>query len=248
MARPTDECDAGAVPPEDPLRKEYPPIPEKPPPFDLDALRRIAKPETRRLRWRRGKGLPQLEEAAPKVTTARASVALLALIPDQEQCVALRDALAEGGAPYGMPPRLTLRNGLSMQDVGAWRDAILKVTRAWRPFTVRLRPPQVVDNRMLSLAPVGDAVANLQAALGSSLISAGFAPRTGDVADPVLLLAGTFTGVNRSGLHELGNAVRDRVRFPMDFTATTLYTVAEADGDSDLPIDAFPLGSGLLGG
>jgi hypothetical protein len=28
----------------------------------------------------------------------------------------------------------------------------------------------------------------------------------------------------------------------MDFTATTLYTVAEADGDSDLPIDAFVLG------
>jgi hypothetical protein len=112
---------------------------------------------------------------------------------------------------------------------------------------VRLRPPEILDNRMLSLAPVGDGVANLQAALGSSLISAGFAPRAGDVADPVLLLAGTFTGVTRSGLHELGNAVRDRVRFPMDFTATTLYTVAEADGDSDLPIDAFPLGPGPLG-
>lgn len=242
MARLRDECDAGAVPPEDPLGKEYPPIPEKPPPFDLDALRRIAKPETRRRRWRLGKGLSQLEEPAPKVTTARASVALLALIPDPEQCVALREALAEGGAPYAIPPRLTLRNGLSMQDEAAWRDAILRVTRAWRPFTVRLRPPEVIANRMLSLAPVGDAVANLQNALGSSLISAGFAPRAGDVADPVLTLAGTFTGMTRSGLHELGNSVRDRVRFPMDFTATTLFTVAEADGDSNLPIDAFVLG------
>jgi hypothetical protein len=231
------------VPPEDPLHKEYPPLPDKPPPFDLDALKRISKPETRRFRWRRGKGLPQLEEAAPKVTTARSSVALLALIPDPEQCVALREALAEGGAPYAMPPRLTLRNGLSMQDEGAWRDVILSVTRRWSPFTVRLRPPEVVENRMLSLAPVGDNVANLQHALGSSLIAAGFAPRTGDVADPVLMLAGTFTGVTRSGLHELGNAVRDRIAFPMDFRATTLYTVAEADGDSDLPIDAFPLGS-----
>ena len=99
MAWRLDECDAGAVPPEDPLRKEYPPLPDKPPPFDLDALKRISKPETRRFRWRRGKGLPQLEEAAPKVTTARSSVALLALIPDPEQCVALREALAEGGAP-----------------------------------------------------------------------------------------------------------------------------------------------------
>ena len=247
MARPPDGCDAGWVPPKDPLHQEYPPIPEKPPPFDLDSLGRIAKPETRRLRWRRGKGLPQLEEVAPKVTTARASVALLALIPDPEQCVALRDALAEGGAPYAMPPRLTLRNGLSMQDEGAWRDAILRVARSWRPFTVRLRPPEVVDDRMLALAPVGDSVASLQAALGNSLISAGFAPRMGDVADPVLVLAGTFTGVTRSGLHELGNAIRDRVPFPMDFTATTLYTVAEADGDSNLPIDAFPLGSGPLG-
>jgi hypothetical protein len=100
----------------------------------------------------------------------------------------------------------------------------------------------VVENRMLSLAPVGDAVADLQVALGNSLISAGFAPRVGDVAAPVLLLAGTFTGVTRSGLHELGNAIRDRIRFPMEFTATTLYTVAEADGDSDLPVDGFVLG------
>jgi hypothetical protein len=230
------------VPPDDPLRKDYPPLPEKPPPFDLDALKRIAKPETRRFRWRRGRGLPQLEEAAPKVTTARSSVALLALIPDPEQCLALRDALAAGGAPYAMPPRLTLRNGLSMQDEGAWRVAILKVTRGWRTFTVRLRPPEVIEERMLSLAPVGDNVSDLQHALGRSLITAGFAPRTGDVADPVLVLAGTFTGVTRSGLHELRNAVHDQVSFPMDFRATTLYTVAEADGDSDLPIDAFPLG------
>jgi hypothetical protein len=242
MAWPLDECDAGAMSPDDPLHKEYPPLPEKPPPFDLDALRRISKPEARRFRWRRGKGLPQLEEAAPKVTTARSSVALLALIPDPEQCLALREALAQGGAPYAMPPRLTLRNGLSMQDEGAWRDAVLTVTRAWRPFTVRLGPPEVLEDRMLSLTPVGDTVSDLQHALGRSLIAAGFAPRTGDVADPVLLLAGTFTGVTRSGLHELGNAVRDRVSFPMDFRATTLYTVAEADGDSDLPIDAFPLG------
>jgi len=242
MARRGDEWDAGAVPPEDPLRKEYPPLPQKAPPFDLDALGRISKPETRRFRWRRGRHRSPAHDPAPKVTTARSSVALLALISAPEQCVALRDALAAGGAPYAMPPRLTLRNGLSMQDEGAWRSAILEVTRAWRPFTVRLRPPEVVEERMLSLAPVGDSVADLQDALGRSLITAGFAPRTGDVASPVLLLAGTFTGVTRSGLHELANAVRDRIRFPMDFRATTLYTVAEADGDSDLPIDAFPLG------
>ena len=86
------------------------------------------------------------------------------------------DALAEAGAPYAMPPRLTLRNGLSMQDEGAWRKAILEVTRGWRPFTVRLRQPEVVENRLLSLAPVGDGVADLQEALGRSLITAGFVP------------------------------------------------------------------------
>ena len=107
---------------------------------------------------------------------------------------------------------------------------------------MRLRPPEVIEDRLLSIAPVGDNVADLQDALGRSLITAGFVPRTGDVADPVLLLAGTFTGVTRSGLHELANAVRDRIQFPLDFRATTLYAVAEADGDSDLPIDAFPLG------
>jgi hypothetical protein len=230
------------VPPDDPLRKVYPPIPAKPPPFDLDSLGRIAKPETHRVRWPRRKRSRQRRDAAPKVTTARASVALLALIPDPEQCVALREALARGGAPYAMPPRLTLRNGLSMQDEGAWRDAILKVTQSWRPFTVRLRPPEVVENRMLSLAPVGDAVAKLQVALGNSLMSAGFAPRVGDVADPVMLLAGTFTGFTRSGLHELGSAIRDQIPFPMEFTATMLYAVAEADGDSDLPVDGFVLG------
>jgi hypothetical protein len=231
-----------AVPPEDPLHKEYPPLPEKGPPFDLDALGRIAKPDARRFRWRRGKRRPQAADTPPTVTTARSSVALLALIPDPEQCLALRDALADAGAPYAMPPRLTLRNGLSMQDEGAWRNAIVEVTRGWRPFRVRLRQPEVIEDRLLSLAPVGDGVADLQGALGRALMTAGFAPRAGDVADPVLLLAGTFTGVTRSQLHELGNAVRDRIEFPMDFRATTLYTVAEADGDSDLPIDAFPLG------
>jgi hypothetical protein len=231
-----------SVPPEDPLRKEYPPLPEKPPPFDLDALGRISKPEARRFRWRRGKGGSQVEEAAPKVTTARSSVAMLALIPDPEQCAAIRGALAQGGAPYALPPRLTLRNGLSMQDEAAWREAVVRVTRAWRPFTVRLRPPEVVEDRMLCLDPVGDAVADLQWALGNALISAGFAPRTGDVSAPVLMLAGTFTGLSRAELHELGNVLRDHITFPMDFKATTLYAVAEADRDGDLPIDAFRLG------
>lgn len=231
-----------AVPPRDPLREEFPPLPEKPPPFDLDALGRISKPETRRFGWRRSRRMTHVEEA-PKVTTARSSVTLLALIPAPEQCMALRDALAEGGAPYAIPPRLTLRNGLSMQDEAAWRESVVRVTRTWRPFTVRLRPPEVLENRMLCLEPVGDGVRDLQSAVGNSLIASGFAPRMGDVSEPLLLLAGTFTGVTRSELHELGNAVRDRVTFPMDFRATALYAIAEAGGDGDLPIDAFPLGS-----
>ena len=126
----------GAMPPKDPLRKEYPPLPEKGPPFDLDALGRIAKPDPPRFRWRRRKRQAQASEAAPKVTTARSSVALLALIPDPEQCLAFRDALAEAGAPYAMPPRLTLRNGLSLQDEGAWRKAIRAVLSAEHPTVV----------------------------------------------------------------------------------------------------------------
>ena len=250
MADRLDGCDADAMahedppPPRDPLRQEYPAIPAKPPPFDLDALGRIAKPEPRRVRRRRGKGgLHQRGAAVPRVTTARSSVVLLALIPDPEQCAALRAALDAGGAPYAMPPRVVLRNRLSMQDEVSWRDAVAKVTRAWRPFTVRLRPPEVVDERMLCLNPVGDAIGDLQHALGQSLISAGFAPRVGDVASARLLLAGTFTGLPRSQLHELGNSVRDRVAFPMEFRAGTLYAVAEAAADDDLPIDAFPLGA-----
>ncbi len=230
--------------PEDPLsKKEWPPLPEKPPPFDLDALRQISEPDgsTRRW-WRRKRGnAGGAKEPAPKVTTARASVALLALIPDPEQCLALREALAAAGAPYALPPRLTLRNGLSMQDEGAWRDAIQGVTRTWRPFTVRLRPPEVIDDRMVCLEPVGDGVSDLQHALVNALSIAGFLPRTGDVSEPVLLLAGTFTGLTRVGLHELANAVRDGVRFPMDFRASTVYAVAEAAADDDMPVDAFPL-------
>ncbi|HXY94808.1 MAG TPA: hypothetical protein VEP49_20260 [Acidimicrobiia bacterium] len=227
--------------PDDPLHREYPPLPEKPPPFDLDALGRIERPSVRRFRWRRGRGLPQLEEAAPKVTTARSSVALLALIPGSEQCAAIRDALGHAGAPYAVPPRLTLRNGLSMQDERAWRVAVEQVTSAWRPFTVRLRPPELLDDRMVCLAPVGDAVSDLQHALGSALSTAGFVPRSGDVASPVVLLGGTFTGLNRQQLHELVNAVADSVDFPMDFRASAVYAVAEAADDADLPIDAFPL-------
>jgi hypothetical protein len=228
--------------PDDPAREAYPPIPEKPPPFDLDALKRIAKPAPRRLRWRRGKGgMPQLENVRPKVTTPRASVVLLALIPGPEQCDALRSAVADAGAPYGVPPRLTLRNGLSMQDQTAWRPAIEEVTGKWRPFTVRLRPPEVVD-RLVYMEPVGDAVSDLQHAVGAALSSAGFIARTGDVSAPVVPLAGTFTGLTATELHDLANAVRDQVQFPMDFRATTLYAVAEAAVDDDLPVDAFPFG------
>jgi hypothetical protein len=229
--------------PDDPLRKEYPEIPAKPPPFDLDALKRIERPAPRRLRWRRGKGGMQLEDARPKVTTPRASVVLLALIPGPEQCEALRAAVAAAGAPYGVPPRLTLRNGLSMQDETAWRPAIQGVTNRWRPFTVRLRPPEVVDNRLVSLEPVGDAVSDLQHALGTALSSAGFVARTGDVSAPVVPLAGTFTGLTRAQLHDLANAVRDQVTFPMDFRATTLYAMAEAAVDDDIPVDAFAFGA-----
>jgi hypothetical protein len=230
------------VAPDDPLRKEYPPLPEKPPPFDLDALRRIGPRPPRRLRWRRRKGgVPQLEDPAPKVTTARASVVLLALVPEPQQCAAIRTAVAEAGVPYAVPPRLTLRNGLSTQDEAVWREAVRGVTERWRPFTVRLLPPDVVDDRMVCLETVGDAVSDLQHALGSSLAAAGFLPMAGDVSEPVLLLAATFTGLTRSQLHELAGAVRDRVSFPMDFRARTLYAVAEAAGDDDLPVDAFPL-------
>jgi hypothetical protein len=226
--------------PDDPLRRDYPPIPPKPPPFDLDALRRIERPAPRRLRWRRGRGMPQLEDARPTVTTPRASVVLLALIPDPEQCNALRSAVAAAGAPYEVPPRLTLRNGLSIQDETAWRPAVHEVTSHWRPFTVRLRPPEVVDDRLVSIAPVGDAVSDLQHAIGAALSKAGFVARTGDVSAPVVPLAGTFTGLNRVQLHDLANAVRDGLAFPMDFRATTLYAVAEAAVEDDLPVDAFP--------
>jgi hypothetical protein len=234
------------MPPEDPLaKKEWPPLPEKPQPFDLDALRRISVPERSRRRWwRRKRSETGGHEPPPKVTTARTSAVLLALIPTPEQCLTIRDALAAAGAPYAVPPRLVLRNGLSLQDQLAWRDAVQGVARAWRPFTVRIRPPEVLDDRMVCLQPVGDAVSDLQHALVTALSFAGFLPRAGDVSEPVLALAGTFTGLTRIELHELANAVRDQVTFPMDFAATTVYAVAEAADDDDMPVDAFPLTGG----
>ena len=151
--------------------------------------------------------------------------------------------LAEGGAPYAIPPRLTLRNGLSMQDEGAWRDAILKVTRAWRPFTVRLRPPEVMANRMLSLAPVGDGVANLQTRIGEladlGRLRTARRRRRRSGVDP----RGHVHRRDAIGIARVGQC-RPRPGAASRWTsrATTLYTVAEADGDSDLPIDAFVLG------
>lgn len=235
------------MPPKDPRRPEQRPLPEKPPPFDLDALRGISKPETRKLRWRRGKGLPELEEAAPTVITPRSSVALLALIPTAGQCAAIRAALADADVPYAVPIRLTLRNGLSMQDEAGWRPAIESVTQTRRPFTVRLGPPELRGNRLVCLMPVGDAVSDLQHALNLSLGAAGYLPHAGDVAQPLVLLAGTFTGLNLSQLHELVNVVTDRVTFPMDFRATALYTVAEASDADDLPMDAFPFAGPVTG-
>jgi hypothetical protein len=233
------------VPPQDPLRREYPPVPAKPPPFDLDALQRISKPEPRRLRWRRNRGrgnATELVDAAPKVTTSRASVVMLAIQPPEEQRAMLRAALAAGGAEYSLPPRLTLRNGLSMQDQAAWGDCIQAVTRAWKPFTVRLQPPEVVDSRMLCLAPVGDRVADLQQALGHSLFAAGFVARVGDVSTPTMLLASTFTGATHAELHDLGSVMRDLVPFPIDFRVGELYALSEARGEDQPPIAVYPFG------
>jgi hypothetical protein len=234
------------MPPQDPLRREYPPLPEKPPPFDLDALQRISKPEPRRLRWRRNRGrghTTELVDATPKVTTSRASVVMLVIQPPAEQRAALRAALAAGGAEYSLPPRLTLRNGLSMQDQAAWSDCIQAVTRLWKPFMVRLRPPEVVDSRMLCLAPVGDRVTDLQQALGHSLFSAGFVARVGDVSTPTMLLASTFTGATHAELHELGNVVQDLVQFPIDFRVSELHAVWEAGAEDDPPVATYPLGA-----
>ncbi len=232
------------MPPKDPLRRDFPPVPDKPPPFDLDALQRISRPEPRRLRWRKGRrgAASELVEATPKVTTARSSVVMLVVAPPAEQRAALRAALAAGGAEYTLPPRLTLRNGLSMQDEAAWSDCVRGVTRLWQPFTVRLRPPEVVDSRMLCATPVGDRVSDLQQALGNALFAAGFVARVGDVSAPTMLLASTFTGATHAQLHELGNVVRDLVEFPIDFRVTELNAVWEAGAEDDPPVTTYPLG------
>jgi hypothetical protein len=229
--------------PKDPLRPEFPPIPEKPPPFDLDALRRIPSPEPRRMRWRRRKGARvELVDVKPQVTTARSSVVMLALEPTAEQSAAIRDALVAGGVEYTLPPRLILRNGLSLQDEMAWSDAVRGVTRAWKPFTVRLRPPEVVDSRMLSVTPVGDRVADLQQAIEAALSASGFVARVGDVSSPTMMLASTFTGSTHAELHTLGNVVRDRVAFPLDFRVTALHAVQEAATGDEPPLASFDLG------
>ncbi len=227
--------------PDDPLHREYPPLQPKPEPFDLDALPRLSSRASRRFRWRRRKRSSHRDDPAPTVTSARPSVALLALLPGPEQCAAIRGVLAASGAPYAVPPRLPLRNGLSLEHEAAWRNAIQQVTRSWPAFTVLLRAPELLDQRMVCLAPVGDAVPDLQYALSSSLSAAGFVPRAGDVGAPLLLLAGTFTGLSQSQLYGLIDAVRDRMTFPMEFAASTVYAVAEAPDDRDLPVDAFPL-------
>ena len=177
------------------------------------------------------------------MTTARSSVVMLVLSPPEEQRAALRAALAAGGAEYTLPPRLTLRNGLSMQDEAAWSDCVRGVTRTWRPFAVRLRPPEVVDSRMLCLMPVGDRVSDLQQALGNALFAAGFVARVGDVSAPTMLLASTFTGATHTELHKLGNVVQDRVQFPIEFRVTELHAVWEAGAEDDPPVAIYPLGA-----
>jgi hypothetical protein len=213
-------------------------------PFDLDALERISRPAPRWSRWMRGeRRAARRDDTTPVVTTPRASVALLALIPDPEQCTALRSAIAAAGAPYSLPPRLTLRNGLDMGSEDTWGDAVRGVTSRRPSFTVRLRPPEVIDGRMVCCAPVGDSVVDLQRALDNALSAVGMVAQPGDVAAPVLLLAGTFTGLVRSALHELANVVGASVRFPVEFEATIVYALAEAGGDGDVPLVGFRLGS-----
>jgi 2'-5' RNA ligase superfamily len=225
-----------------PPPRPWPPLPEPVPPFDLDALddldpdRPPSAPVRRRHWWQRAPHTPTAPSTAP-----RPHGALLALVPEPEQSRRIKIALRAAGAHYTVPVRITLLTGLDERDVHVWGKVVHGIVGRFQPFTVRLVGPEVVRDRTVYLRATGAATQRLQHQLQAALGPEGYAvddPR--NVSGPVLPLAGTWTELNRAELHDLATGMRDELRTPVEFRASSVYAF-DAAADDDLPFLDFPL-------
>jgi len=135
--------------------------------------------------------------------------------------------------------RVTLQTGIDPRG-GDWRDLVADVVARHSPYTVRLRGPDVIQDRTVLLRVVDQPTVLLRDDLHRALRASGYVPIDDPAEDLTLALAGTWTDLSRNQIHELAGNLRDLLPDPVEFRADVVYGFDEA-ADDDLPRGEFPL-------
>jgi hypothetical protein len=165
---------------------------------------------------------------------------MLALVPQPELGVVIHEALRDAGLHYTVPSQLTLATGLDSRVEDDWRRVVTAVAARHAPFTVRLRGPEIIADRTIVLRAVDQTTVLLRDDLNRALRANGFRFEA-DTSDEVLLpIAGTWTDLNRTQVHELAASLHDVLPGPIEFPASAVYAFEES-ADDDLPRGEFVL-------
>src|SRR5215470_5578160 len=164
---------------------------------------------------------------------------MLALVPEPSLGATIHETLRASGLSYSVPVRVTLQTGIDPRD-GDWRDLVADVVARHAAYAVRLRGPDVIQDRTVLLRVVDQPTVLLRDDLHRALRAGGFVAVDDPVEDLTLALAGTWTDLSRNQVHELAGNLRDALGEPVEFRAEVVYGFDEA-ADDDLPRAEFKL-------
>jgi hypothetical protein len=166
--------------------------------------------------------------------------ALIGLLPGPEIDTVIHEVLTACGVTYSVPVRVTLQTGIDPRVDGDWRDVVGTVVHRHAGYTVRLRGPDVIADRTVVLRVVDQATILLRDDVNRALRANGFLPPDEPAEDLTVALAGTWTDLDRTQVHQLAAMVRDRLPEPIEFAATKVYAFDESAEDG-LPRAEFHL-------
>ncbi|MFI5045484.1 MAG: hypothetical protein ACHQIG_00355 [Acidimicrobiia bacterium] len=168
---------------------------------------------------------------------------MLALVPQPELGITIHNVLHDAGLLYTVPIQITLATGLDSRLEDDWRGVVDSVLRHHAPFTVRMRGPEIIQDRTVCLRVVDQTTMLLRDSLNRSLRASGYLPDIQLTDDVLLALAGTWTDLNKVQVHELAAALRDALPNPVEFPAIAVYAFEES-ADDDLPRGEYLLKGG----
>jgi len=98
--------------------------------------------------------------------------AMLALVPEPSLGATIHEALRASGLAYSVPVRVTLQTGIDPRG-GDWRDLVADGVTRHATYTVRLRGPDVIQDRTVLLRVVDQATVLLRDDLHRALRAGG---------------------------------------------------------------------------